>query len=159
MNTRQIGVITQQLANPPIHPQQPEISNGSGESRLLSTFHSTVSNDPPSTPPAPALALVWMILDANIHQSEDEFSSATSRTSGGTRAFSKLLARFSMKCNFLLILNMFIAIFTWQNNSSFGLVVPTSLEFHRQLVSQESNRGFFTLSYIFCGKLLLFFNI
>jgi hypothetical protein len=70
MNTRQIGVITQQLANPPIDPQQPEISNGSDESRLSSTFQSTASNDPPSAPLALALSPVRTILDAHIHQSE-----------------------------------------------------------------------------------------
>jgi hypothetical protein len=62
-----------------------------------------------------------------------------------------------MKCKILLILKMFVAIFTWKNNISFGLAAPAPLEFHRQLVSQEINKGFFTLSYVFCGELLLFF--
>jgi hypothetical protein len=51
-NTRQLGVVTQQLAN----PQQPKNFVGSGESRLPSTFHSIASNDHHSVPSAPGHA-------------------------------------------------------------------------------------------------------
>jgi len=47
-NTRQLGVVTQQLEN----PQQPENSVGSIESRIPSTFHSTSNNEHYSAPSA-----------------------------------------------------------------------------------------------------------
>jgi hypothetical protein len=61
-----------------------------------------------------------------------------------------------MKCKFLLILNMFVAIFTWKNSSSFGLVVPASLEFQRQLVSQERSRFFYSAICILWKTIALF---
>jgi hypothetical protein len=67
INTRQLGVVTQQLAN----PQQPENYVGSGESRLPSTFHSTTNNDHHSTPSAPG--------HADLHHAE-----ANPAATGGT---------------------------------------------------------------------------
>jgi hypothetical protein len=51
-NTRQLGVVTQQLEN----PQQPANSAGTGESRLPSSFHSIASNDHHSVPSDPGYA-------------------------------------------------------------------------------------------------------
>jgi len=51
-NTRQLGVVTQQLEN----PQQPANSDGTGESRLLSYFHSTVNKDHHAVPTYPGFA-------------------------------------------------------------------------------------------------------
>jgi hypothetical protein len=50
-NTRQLGVVTQQLGN----PQQPTNSVGTDESRLPSSFHSVASNDH-HAPTAPGFA-------------------------------------------------------------------------------------------------------
>jgi hypothetical protein len=69
-NTRQIGAVAQQLANPLNHPQQPENSNGSVGSRLPSTFHSTANNEHPSAPPAPVLVPVWPNPVEGIHHPE-----------------------------------------------------------------------------------------
>ena len=57
-NTRQLRVVTQQLAN----PQQLDNFVGSRESWLPSTFHLTASNDHHSTPSAPG--------HANLHHAE-----------------------------------------------------------------------------------------
>jgi hypothetical protein len=122
-NTRKIGVVSKQLKNPPIHNQQPEKSIVSGESRIPSTFHSNANNDHPPSPPVLGLAIVRPILVANIHQPEENSTT------------QQVEPEKEMKYNFLFILNMFVSIFTWKNSSSFGLVVPNSLEFHRQLFS------------------------
>jgi hypothetical protein len=62
-----------------------------------------------------------------------------------------------MNCKILLLLNLYVAIFTWQNCSSYGLVDTVSIDLHRQLDSYGSNRGSLTLPYVIFGFLLFFF--
>jgi hypothetical protein len=54
-----------------------------------------------------------------------------------------------MKCKFLLLLNVYIAIFTWQNCNSYGQADIVFLGLDRQLSSFGSNRGAHTLPHVF----------
>jgi hypothetical protein len=53
-----------------------------------------------------------------------------------------------MNCKFLLLLNLYVAIFTWQNCNTYGLADTVFIDPHRQLSSYGSNRGSPTLPYV-----------
>jgi hypothetical protein len=134
-NTRQIGVVTQRLEN----PQQPAHSVGTDESRLPSTFHSAASNDH-HVPIAPGFAdryqaeenLDRQFAEENPAEANPEARLADQQEEPGSFITSK---QSFMKCKFLLLLNMYIAIFTWKNCSLYGTVVTVFLGLDRHIHS------------------------